>query len=40
MERIGTAGQSVNKSFPNEAAAVTHVDKITKEKIAKGYAEV
>ena len=38
--RIGTSGQFVTKSFPDEAAAAKHADKVTREKIVKGYAEV
>jgi DNA ligase 1 len=37
--RIGTAGQAVSKSFPDEAAAAKHADKTMQEKMAKGYIE-
>jgi DNA ligase 1 len=38
--RIGTSGQFVTKSFPDETAAAKHADKVTSEKLAKGYTEV
>ncbi|GHU45022.1 MolR family transcriptional regulator [Betaproteobacteria bacterium] len=38
--RIGTAGQSQTKSFDDAAKAQTTLDKLVKEKIGKGYAEV
>lgn len=37
--RIGTAGQSQTKTLPNHAAAVSHAEKLVKQKLAKGYAE-
>ncbi|MGC3967607.1 MAG: WGR domain-containing protein [Pirellulales bacterium] len=37
--RIGTAGQSLTKSFPDPAAARKHVEKLIAEKTAKGYRE-
>ncbi|GHT99941.1 hypothetical protein AGMMS49960_06700 [Betaproteobacteria bacterium] len=38
--RIGTAGQRQTKSFDDAAKAQTTLDKLVKEKIGKGYAEV
>ena len=38
--RIGTQGQTQTKSFPDEAAAAKHVDKLVREKTGKGYHEV
>ena len=38
--RIGTPGQSQTKSFPDEAAAVKHLEKLVREKTAKGYREI
>ena len=38
--RIGTAGQSLTKSFPDPAAARKHVERLIAEKTAKGYREV
>jgi DNA ligase-1 len=38
--RIGSEGQSNAKSFPNEAAAAAHVEKLIREKTGKGYCEV
>ena len=38
--RIGTAGQSQEKSFADEAAAKKEHDKLVAEKTKKGYAEV
>ncbi|GHU23987.1 MolR family transcriptional regulator [Betaproteobacteria bacterium] len=38
--RIGAAGQSQTKSFDDAAKAQTTLDKLVKEKIGKGYAEV
>ena len=38
--RIGTDGQSQTKSFPDEAAAKKHADKLIGEKTSKGYQEV
>jgi predicted DNA-binding WGR domain protein len=38
--RIGTEGQSQTKSFASESAAQAEVDKLIKEKVKKGYAEV
>jgi DNA ligase 1 len=37
--RIGTSGQFVTKSFANEAAASKHAEKVTREKLAKGYTD-
>ena len=37
--RIGTAGQSLTKSFPEPATARKHVEKLIGEKTAKGYVE-
>lgn len=38
--RIGSDGQTKVKSFPNEAAAAAHVEKLIGEKTGKGYQEV
>jgi DNA ligase-1 len=38
--RIGTAGQTSVKSFPDAAAAVRHAEKLIEEKTGKGYVEV
>jgi predicted DNA-binding WGR domain protein len=38
--RIGTQGQSQAKSFPDEAAAEKHADKLIQEKLGKGYREM
>jgi DNA ligase-1 len=38
--RIGSEGQSSVKSFPDEAAAAAHVEKLVHEKTGKGYQEV
>lgn len=38
--RIGTPGQSNAKSFPDQAAAAKHADKLIQEKTGKGYIEV
>jgi DNA ligase-1 len=38
--RIGTAGQSSTKSFTDGETAQNHADKVIREKLAKGYAEV
>jgi superfamily I DNA and/or RNA helicase/predicted DNA-binding WGR domain protein len=38
--RIGTTGQTQTKTFPDEARATREVQKLTAEKLAKGYAEV
>ena len=38
--RIGTAGQSNSKSFPDEQTATRHADTVIRQKLAKGYAEV
>lgn len=38
--RIGTAGQTKTKTFPDETAAQAHADKLIEEKVGKGYAEV
>lgn len=35
--RIGTAGQSQTKSFPDNLAAAKHADKLMHQKLAKGY---
>lgn len=37
--RIGTAGQSLTKSFPSEEAARKDADKLIKEKLGKGYVD-
>ena len=37
--RIGTSGQFVTKSFPDETAAGKHAEKVTREKLAKGYTD-
>ena len=37
--RIGTQGQSNTKSFPDEAAAARHAEKLIEEKTGKGYRE-
>jgi DNA ligase 1 len=38
--RVGSQGQSNVKSFPDEAAAARHVEKLVQEKTGKGYQEV
>jgi DNA ligase 1 len=38
--RIGTQGQTQTKSFPDEAAALKHADKLIREKTGKGYRQV
>ncbi|MGH7223865.1 MAG: DNA ligase [Gemmataceae bacterium] len=38
--RIGSGGQNNVKSFPDEAAALAHVEKLIREKTGKGYHEV
>jgi predicted DNA-binding WGR domain protein len=38
--RIGTAGQTQEKAFASATAAQAEVDKLIKEKVKKGYAEV
>ncbi len=38
--RIGTSGQTQTKSFPGEAAAKKHAEKLISEKTRKGYREV
>jgi predicted DNA-binding WGR domain protein len=38
--RIGSEGQSNVKTFPDEAAAARHADKLIAEKTGKGYLEV
>ena len=38
--RIGSAGQTTVKSFPDGAAAAKHADKLIQEKTGKGYREV
>ena len=38
--RIGTQGQTNTKSFPDEAAAARHAEKLIQEKTGKGYREV
>ena len=37
--RIGTHGQSLTKSLPDNLAAAKHADKLIHEKLAKGYVE-
>jgi len=37
--RLGTAGQSLTKSFADPAAARRYVEKLIGEKTAKGYVE-
>src|SRR5579859_4948901 len=37
--RIGTDGQSLTKSFPDEAAAVKEAAVLIKEKLGKGYVD-
>lgn len=37
--RIGTAGQTQTKSFPDAAAAERHGEKLIAQKTAKGYRE-
>ena len=37
--RLGTAGQSLLKSFTDPAAAHKHAEKLIAEKTAKGYVE-
>jgi predicted DNA-binding WGR domain protein len=37
--RIGTNGQSQTKTLADAAAATKHVEKLVKEKTAKGYRE-
>ena len=37
--RTGTAGQVKTKSFPDEAAAKKHAEKLIAEKTGKGYKE-
>ena len=38
--RIGTAGQSETKTFPDATAADTHAEKKIREKLGKGYVQV
>lgn len=38
--RIGTAGQTQNNGFPDSSAAQQHADKLTQQKLAKGYVEL
>jgi predicted DNA-binding WGR domain protein/cell wall assembly regulator SMI1 len=38
--RFGTVGQTKTKTFPDEAAAVNHMDELIAQKIEKGYREV
>jgi len=38
--RMGAQGQSNVKSFPGEAAAAKHAEKLIQEKTSKGYLEV
>jgi predicted DNA-binding WGR domain protein len=38
--RIGSAGQSQTKSFPDATAAAKQVEKLIREKTGKGYSEV
>jgi predicted DNA-binding WGR domain protein len=37
--RLGTKGQISDKSFPDEAAAQKHAEKLIQEKTSKGYVE-
>ncbi len=37
--RIGTGGQSLTKSFPDEAAAQKDMEKLIREKLGKGYVD-
>ena len=37
--RLGTQGQVSDKSFPDEAAAQKHAEKLIQEKTGKGYVE-
>jgi predicted DNA-binding WGR domain protein len=37
--RIGTDGQSLTKSFPDEATAIKETEKLIKEKLGKGYVD-
>jgi predicted DNA-binding WGR domain protein len=37
--RIGTAGQTQTKNFPNAMSANHHAEKLITSKIAKGYTE-
>jgi DNA ligase 1 len=37
--RLGTTGQTSEKSFPDQAAAQKHADKLIQEKLDKGYVE-
>jgi len=37
--RIGTDGQSLSKSFADEAAARKEMDKLIEEKLGKGYVD-
>ena len=38
--RIGTAGQTLRKSFPEVPQAERHVEQLIREKTAKGYVEI
>lgn len=38
--RIGTQGQVNEKSFPDEAAAAKHAEKLVEQKLGKGYQEI
>ena len=38
--RMGTKGQAKTNTFPDEAAAASHVEKLILEKTAKGYREL
>ena len=37
--RLGTSGQAQAKSFPDDAKAQKHADKLITEKLGKGYRE-
>jgi len=37
--RIGTVGQTLDKSFPDAVQAQQHADVLISEKLAKGYVE-
>jgi predicted DNA-binding WGR domain protein len=38
--RIGTSGQEQTKTFPDQAAADKHANKLISEKTGKGYVEL
>jgi predicted DNA-binding WGR domain protein len=38
--RLGSDGQSLTKTFPDQAAAQKHAEKLIQEKCKKGYCEV